>query len=311
MKLPGQERIENLAATALRIWLIVGILLRVTRVRDRFDGLALVFYSTPWPAMAAGFLTLAIHYWRRGRGHAVRRYAAFTVVALFTWVATSWYSTPPSPGAPAIRFIHWNVARPDARLAACAAWIRAQNPDIICLAEYRPLEVEVIDRWRAEFPGYVVTGGHGFMLCLVRGEVLGSERGTFGRSSYFTLLRLQVGGRPVNVLQVDGCARPAQSRKAPFARLGEMTGGFSDGNLIIAGDFNTPKESYHLDPLRAGFANAFESAGRGFAETWPAPALALSLDQVWVGRRWRVLDCDHGWSWLSDHRPVVVTLAGE
>ncbi|MGB8168043.1 MAG: endonuclease/exonuclease/phosphatase family protein [Chthoniobacteraceae bacterium] len=311
MKLPGQERIENLAATGLRAWLIVGILLRVTRLRDRFDGLALVFYSTPWPVIAAGFVGLALHYYRRGNGHAVRRYAAFTLVALFTWVATSWFSTPPAAGVPALTFIQWNVAGPDQRLASCAAWMRQRNPDIICLSEFRPIKVEVMDRWRREFPDYVVTGGHGYMLCLVRGEVLASESGILGDSSYFTLLRLRVGGRPVNLLQMDGCARAAQSRRATLARLVELTRAYPGGNLIVAGDFNTPRESYHLDPLRADFTNAFEAAGRGFAETWPVPTLALTLDQVWVGRRWRVLDCVHGWSWLSDHRPVAVKLAAE
>ncbi len=311
MKLPGQTHLENLAATALRLWLIVGILLRITRLRDRFDGLAPVFYSTPWPVIAVGFFTLAIHFRRRANAHAVRRYAAFFVVALFTWVATSWFSTPPASDTPAIRFLHWNVARPDGRLAASAAWMRQHDPDIICLAEFRPLKTDVLARWQAEFPDYVLQEGPGFLLCLVRGEVLSCDRGRLGPSSYYALHRLRVAGRVVNVLQVDICARPVQSRREPFARILEKARAQADGNLIIAGDFNTPRESSHLDPLRADFVQAFESGGRGLAETWPGPALALSLDQVWVGRRWRVLDCVHGWSWLSDHRPVVVTLAAE
>ena len=46
------------------------------------DSLSLVFYTTPWPAMAAGFVGLAVHSWRRGKMHPVRRYVAFTAVAL-------------------------------------------------------------------------------------------------------------------------------------------------------------------------------------------------------------------------------------
>ena len=309
MRLPGQLFIENLAATGLRVWLIVGILLRVTRLRDRFDPLALIFYSTPWPVIAAGFVGLAIHFKRRGNAHAVRRYSAFTLGALFTWVATSWYSNSALPDPPAIRFVHWNVAHPVERVKPCAAWLRSRDPDIICLAESRSIETAVLDRWQAEFPDYVLREGHGYMLCLVRGEVLESESGALGDSSYFAEYRLKVRGHAVNFLQVDMCARPAQSRREPFARLLEKARAHADGNLIIAGDFNAPRESVHLDPLRADFAHAFETAGRGFAETWPVPALALSLDQVWVGRRWRVQDCTHGWTWLSDHRPVFVTLA--
>ncbi|MDB6150643.1 MAG: hypothetical protein JWQ44_2091, partial [Chthoniobacter sp.] len=40
MMLPGSGLISSLAAGALRVWLIVGILLRVTRLRDGWDWLA-------------------------------------------------------------------------------------------------------------------------------------------------------------------------------------------------------------------------------------------------------------------------------
>lgn len=311
MKLPGRERLENHAATALRVWVIAGLLLRVTRVRDRFDGLALVFYTTPWPVIAAAFALLAWHGKRRAHGHAVRRYLAFTVGALFTWGATSWHSTPPSAETPALRFIHWNVAHADARLPRCARWLREQQPDIVCLAETRAVVGTPPDLWTAEFPGFASQPGQGGMLCLVRGEVLSCEQGTLGVGSYYALHRLRVRGREVNVLQVDLYAKPLQSRREPAAHLGEIARRHADGNLLIAGDFNTPRESAHLDPLRADFVHAFEAGGRGLAETWPIPVLALSLDQVWLGRRWRVVDCVQPWTVLSDHRPVVVTIAGE
>lgn len=310
MKLPGQERLENLAATALRVWLIVGILLRVTRVRDRFDALALVFYTTPWPVIAVGLLLLALHGRRRGARHAARRYTAFTCGALFTWVATSWYSTPPTSETPELRIIHWNVGHPEGRLPRCARWLRAQDADIICLADSRAAHQLAPDRWGAEFPGYLSQEGPGTMHCLVRGEVLSRESGVLGIGSEFILHRLRVRGREVTLLQVDLYARPLQSRRPALARVAELVRQHAEGGLIIAGDFNTPRESALLDPLRAEFAHAFETRGRGFAETWPVPALALSIDQVWLGRRWKVVDCVQPWTALSDHRPVVVSLAG-
>ena len=180
---------------------------------------------------------------------------------------------------------------------------------VLCLAEARSTVGAAPDRWSAEFPGYASQPGPGTMLCLVRGEVLGCELGSLAPGSFYALHRLRVRGREVRVLQVDLYARPLESRRAPFARIGEIARRQADGDLIIAGDFNTPRESAHLDPLRADFVHAFEARGRGLAETWPIPALALSLDQVWLGRRWRVVDCVQPWTVLSDHRPVVVTLA--
>lgn len=308
------RHLEDRAAQVLRLWLIVGILLRVTRVRDRFPGLSLVFYSTPWPVMAAAFIGLAVHYWRRGNRHAVRRYAAFTVVALFTWVATSWYSTPVTDAPPDLRFIHWNVGRPEEGLFGCAKWLRAQDPDIICLAESRPKEFSNpqgrgnLDLWISEFPGYAVKASAAGMLLLVRGEILESHDGILSRDSYFALHRLRVRGHAVNVLQVDLIARPTASRHEPITRLTEITEK-TGGNLIISGDFNSPRESYHLGPLRQHFAHAFEAAGHGFAETWPSLAPALSLDQVWLSPSLKPLSCENRWTIRSDHRPVVVTMA--
>jgi endonuclease/exonuclease/phosphatase (EEP) superfamily protein YafD len=134
------------------------------------------------------------------------------------------------------------------------------------------------------------------------------ETGELGPNSYFALHRLRVRAREVNVLQVDLVAGPTKSRRAPLAQMAELAAR-TGGNLIIAGDFNTPRESVHLEPLRAQFRHAFEAAGHGLAETWPSFAPALSLDQVWIGRQWQPSRCVNGWTWLSDHQLVVVDLA--
>jgi endonuclease/exonuclease/phosphatase (EEP) superfamily protein YafD len=301
--------IGDRVAGALRAWMIVGILLKVTRIRDRFDWLSLVYYSTPWPALALGFALLALHHWHRGKGHPMRRYIAFTAVALFTWMALSWYSTPPASAARTLRLVQWNVARPEDRLGPCAQWIRTRNPDIICLSEPQPEEYSTLDRWLAEFPGYVARGGPAGMLCLVRGEVLDYTGGNLGPSSYYYTHHLRIRGRAVTIFQVDVIAQPTRSRRVQLARLAELANADPTGEFIIVGDFNTPRESWHLDPLRGKFTHAFEAAGHGLAETWPIFAPALSLDQVWLGRSWRAISCTEGWPPLSDHRPVVVDIA--
>jgi endonuclease/exonuclease/phosphatase (EEP) superfamily protein YafD len=311
VKLPGFELLERRLAGVLRVWLIVGILLRVTQLRDRFDGLAFVFYTTPWPALALGFVGMTIHSRRTGRGHATRRYVLFTGVALVTWIATSWYSAGPPGRGPDLRLVHWNVARPETRLPRIAAWLRARDADIICLAEAQPRDMSSIDLWRAEFPGYRVQEAPGSMLCLVRGEVLSTEPGALADGSFFARHRLKVRGRTVEVLQVDVRATPWRSRREPLQRLVQIIQAQPGARLIVAGDFNTPRESVLLRPLREQFTHCFEAAGTGLAETWPVPLVALSLDQVWAGRGWRVLGCKQPLTWMSDHRPVEVTLAAE
>jgi endonuclease/exonuclease/phosphatase (EEP) superfamily protein YafD len=205
--------------------------------------------------------------------------------------------------------VHWNVARPDALLPRAAAWLRAQDADILCLAEAQPRGKRTLDRWRAELPDYKVQESMGEMLCLVRGEVIESRNEFLTPGSFAVRHRLKVRGQAVNVLQIDIDARPGRSRRAAMDGLQRLAALERDGNLIIAGDFNLPRESAFLDSLRSDFRQSFEASGRGFAETWPLPLLALSLDQVWTGRAWQPQAARHGWNWLSDHRPVVVEIA--
>ena len=301
--------VEDRIIGALRLWMIVGILLRVTRIRDRFDGLSVVYYSTPWPALACGFVILAIHHYRRAHRHAMRRTIAFTVVALFTWIATSWHSAPPAMREADLRLVHWNVARPLDRLPGCARWLRAQNADIICLSETEPLETQTGALWQAEFPDYRIIQSPISMFCLVRGEVVSTTGFDLGPSSYAVLHRVRVRGREVALLQIDVIALPRRSRRVQLAKLAEVANAHPGGNLIIVGDFNTPRESAHLDALRGKFRNAIEAAGHGLTETWPALAPALSIDHIWLGAAWQPLSAFTGWNWRSDHLPVVVDLA--
>jgi len=75
------------------------------------------------------------------------------------------------------------------------------------------------------------------------------------------------------------------------------------------GDFNTPVDSVFVAPLAERLTNAFQARGNGYYVTWPVPLPVLSLDQVWASREVELRDCELGWTWRSDHRPVVVTLA--
>jgi endonuclease/exonuclease/phosphatase (EEP) superfamily protein YafD len=303
----GLAYLDRGVVAALHAWVIAGILLRVTRVRDSWDRLVPIFYSTPWPVVAAAFAVLALRARLLGKGRACRCYMLLTGGAFCTWVATSFYfARPDAAGESSLRLVHWNVARPDAMLPRATAWLRSQDADVICIAEAQPKRKNTLPRWRAAFPDYEMQLAAGEMICLVRGEIIGSVSGSLTPGSYYALHRLRVRGRTVNVMQVDNDANPRRSRRGAIDSMMRIARQEADGNLIIAGDFNLPRESALLDPLRHDFSQSFEAAGRGFAETWPSPVVALSLDQIWAGRLWRPISARHGWSFISDHRPVVV-----
>ncbi|MDB6155712.1 MAG: hypothetical protein JWL90_4165 [Chthoniobacteraceae bacterium] len=298
-----------MAALGLRIWLISGILLRVTRLRDRFHPFSLIYYTTPWPVIALGLGIMALHHGRLGHRHRVRRYLVLMIGALITWVALSWRSAPAANDAAKLRVVLWNVARAETRFPKIAAWLHKEDPDIIAIAEAESANPQSANRWRAEFSGYATRFSSGGMLCLVRGEILESKSGELAHGSFYALHRVRVRGRNVTVLQVDIYARPRSSRREPLSRLAELAKNHAGENLVVLGDFNTPADSAHFDALRTGLSNCFETAGNGIAETWPFPVPLLSLDQIWVSHAMHPLHCTHGWIALSDHRPVIADLA--
>ena len=301
----GAARLFLAGAITGSVLLPLGAVLHLT-VGDRIDGLAILFYLTPWPVIAVGSGALAFFWWWKKRRRAAATFVGLALAALCVWLSTSWFRHDAPTRRGALRVVHWNVDRPVGRLAGDARWLRAQDADIIALAEgHQRRKPATLARWQAEFPGYAAAEFDGEMTCLIRGKILAQESRQFAANSYCALLQTEIRGRPVTVLQVDITPRPTQSRRRAWANLLVRARPHFGENFILLGDFNTPRESRLLAPLRADMTNAFEAAGSGLAETWPWPLPVLSLDQIWSGRRLRAVHCTHGRSLRSDHRAVV------
>jgi vancomycin resistance protein VanJ len=300
----GLRFAESLVARALRVWLGAGILLRITGVRDHFQAVAVVFYTTPWPVIAIGLALISVHHWRSQRSGRTRLYGVLSIIALGIWIALSWRHAPQTV-QPNLRLVFWNVARPYRQLPRVGAFLRAQNADVIVIAEAATWYPPMVDRWQNEFPGYAKHASPGDMLCLVRGTIVASENGTLVDRSTYAIHRLLVRGREISLLHVDVFARPLLSRREPLHRLTELVRSRQGEKLLVVGDFNTPRDSAHLDGLRALTTNCFERAGRGFVETWPNPLPVLALDQMWAGRGILPVRCVSCWTWLSDHCAVI------
>ncbi len=300
----GFATLLRAAALTGSVLLVVGALLRVT-IRDSIDGLAVLFYLTPWPVIAAGTAVLAVYWRQQKRPRRALVLAGLALVALTTWLASSWYRTPHPGRRGELRVVQWNASRPHRRLPYVARWLRAQDADIITLAEGHHRRLSAKARWEAEFPGYQVVELPGEMTCLIRGQVLAQENRRFVLNSFYALLHVEIRGHPVTLMQVDLNPMPLSSREPSFTGLTALTRPHYGENFILLGDFNTPRESAYFAPLRAEMNQAFEAAGHGLAETWPMPLPVLSLDQIWSSRRLRAIYCEHGSSFFSDHRAVV------
>ena len=64
-----------------------------------------------------------------------------------------------------------------------------------------------------------------------------------------------------------------------------------------------------IELVRARYRNVFEARPSGLAETWPLGLPLLSLDQVWVGPDWQVVELEKLWRIRdSDHAALWVVL---
>ena len=304
----GAGRLLLAGAVLGSVLLPLGGVLHLT-VRDSIDGLAILFYLTPWPIIAAGSAVLTFFWSQKKRRGPAQALACLMIVAAITWLESSLFPEVGPVRRGALRVVHWNVSRPQRGLPAIARWLREQDADIIALAEGHGRMSSTLARWQAEFPGYQVMEFPGEMTCLVRGKILAQESHIFAANSYCALLHVEIRGHPFTLLQVDIDPKPTRSRRQALANLTALARPYFDGNFILLGDFNTPRESAHLDPLRLAMTNAFETAGRGLAETWPMPLPVLSLDQIWSSHHLRAVHCEHGLSLRSDHRAVVADFA--
>lgn len=80
------------------------------------------------------------------------------------------------------------------------------------------------------------------------------------------------------------------------------------GPLVIAGDFNTPSESFVYRQEWAGLTNAFSDAGFGWGYTYYTRRSGVRIDHVLAGPGWRCLCCRVADAVGSPHRPVIADL---
>ncbi|MEO7318247.1 MAG: endonuclease/exonuclease/phosphatase family protein [Chthoniobacteraceae bacterium] len=294
-------------ARASAALLLIGLLVRVSGLRDRLPVTDVIFYATPWPVL--GGLAFALACYALGRQRRARALVLALVLAGSTamWTRHSYVRAQPQRGDIALRLVFWNAGRPEKRRAQCVSYLQSLKADIIAVGESNVYTDDLPVEWRDGFAGRSIVQRRGFLLITPEPPV-SLEVGRLADRGDYLLARCMVKDRAVTLLLVDFETRVGSSRNAPFARLNEIIAAHRDEPLVIAGDFNTPYESTHFDAWRTEFREAFDSAGHGFAETWPTFLPLLRIDQCWLGPRWRAVHAELGWSFASDHRAIIADL---
>jgi len=278
----------------------LSVLVRLT-VRDRLPIVSTLFYA--FPPVVCGLLLLgaAGGWFFKGR----RRLALGSgagVLLLACWqLGISWFRHEPAKGE--IRLLLWNTkngSRGWDRLAAQAA---SYDPDVICLVEAQKLGTEL----ERALPGREWRRLQDGMVAGLRGRILESEGFDLDGGGGAVVVRGTLRDRAMTVVVVDIGSNPLRHRRRAFERLEALLDRVHPD--IVAGDFNTPRDSAFFDEWRSRRVHAFEASGDGLDLTWPMPCPVLSIDHAWSGPRLAPRACRHEGSWASDHRAVVVDYA--
>jgi endonuclease/exonuclease/phosphatase (EEP) superfamily protein YafD len=244
----------------------------------------------------------------------------------------------PTPGAPRLRVLSFNVATGARSVAAVVAEIRAAAPDVILLQESTRAVNEAV---AAAFPELARFGSTQFLVAS-RYPIVGSYEppklrfGGADRSPRFVGATLETPLGTLTVLNVH----PISPRDALESVRGEglveglrtgavldADGRVVDGNtalrraqieaiaavaaasrhpVVIAGDTNLPGPSRMLAERLGRWQDGFAAVGRGFGYTFPVARRFpwMRIDRILAGPELRFLEFGVGESRASDHRCV-------
>ncbi|MEK7270679.1 MAG: endonuclease/exonuclease/phosphatase family protein [Planctomycetota bacterium] len=290
---PAAIGIVALAAAAVRIAL-----------RDHVDILSVLFYAFPPAVLLVAFAAAGLGFLARRRFRTAALSLAAAVACFFWWRATAFVSNSPDARPADLRVLHWNVSYPEEHWPVVAAKIRTLSPDFASIAELWKEDPVPDAFWREQLPGYSLQPTQGRFTLATKWPVEKSVLEPLGGRNVAKRYLLDVRGRRLWIILVDFASDPLVSRRASFESLRGLLAPLDRDPVLLMGDFNTPADSAFLDPFRARYRNAFETAGRGCTATWPMPFPVLSIDQIWANRAFIARRCEHGASILSDHRWV-------
>jgi hypothetical protein len=306
-----------LAKLLLRIFpfLALGLVLLRIYPRDLLPGLAGIYYLTPTPLIAAVFLFPAFLHalWQR-RTRPLVLYGLGSVL-LAAWPFRGVLFPPPEVDLPADsrKVVFWT---PDhyqfTSVDEGFAYLRGFDADIIGLVEG---SVDIgRQRWRASelFPNYTMELLDYSMLVFHRGRTL--ERSfTFvgdGRGALSTVeFALPDTGQPLRIALYDQVSNPFLHRKDSLREAVRILMEKPDLPTLLMGDFNLPKSSLLLRPVREHF-QATQPRGRlGLPHTYPRFLPLVTIDQVWTRGNFTLHDARILDTTLSWHRPIVLNLS--
>lgn len=302
-----RRRLKTAFVIAAALAWLIGSAVRLS-VRDAFPLSAPIFYALPVPILVIAGSIAARSLWRLGRRRATFVFSLLIAVQFGHWINDA-LRLQTDFRKDSTRFLFWNVCRGNLGYSAIMQQIAAESPDIVALAEATQ-DGQKAEFWESQLPGYSATCLGGGMVLLTSDKsapiaVEEIDKGQVPEQLRYRIVSLRLGDQPLTVLIADVKSAPLNFRRPAFERIAELTDSLDGPPLIVAGDFNTPVDSVHVDLMRRRLTNAFEVSGVGYRETWPVVFPVLSLDQIWGDHRIHWHRCMVESSLRSDHRMLI------
>jgi endonuclease/exonuclease/phosphatase (EEP) superfamily protein YafD len=304
MASPQRSKILDAIALTLTGVSVIGVSIRWT-VKDGLPFAANLFYALPF-VVIAGFLVVAAVIWLKNDRRALSAGCAIAaVIAGGLWWHGTYYGGACEARSDGLRILTWNTARGFGGWPKVGDYVSAENPDLVGLVEAGGSSDEWREFWAEHLPEHEIYLAGGGLVILARGEIVEEHVFLIGGASTCAEVVIDFEGQRIRVLLVDAVVRPFSNRRDLVEKVFELARAKPELPTVVMGDFNTPIDSVWFDGARRDFVHAFEKAGRGLLTTWPLPLPMLAIDHVWVSRRLRVDCASIGWTWISDHRPIV------
>lgn len=249
-------------------------------------------------------------------------------------------------GDPSVKVMSYNVGRfSDCAADSLFSYIRAQDPDIVCLQEFyisdinqvRPYLRNKMKGYKAEFYLFPMTDGSAFgNVTLSRVPITGKGKIKFEESANLAIYTdCELEGRTFRVynchfesysISLPGLLRGLfKADKAAMAATGsrvkrsisrrpkQVDAVFEDiercpVEAFVCGDFNDDPMSYTYFRMKRGRKDSFCEVGKGFGATFARLWPVLRIDYILLPSRFRAIDHNTPRVNYSDHYPVISTI---
>jgi endonuclease/exonuclease/phosphatase (EEP) superfamily protein YafD len=300
----------------LSLWCIVHF------VGERWWLAALVLFGPRWMLALPMGVLIPIVLWRRPRMLLVLAICVCVLAGPLMDLRVPWRRMFEHSGAgPHLRVLTCNTHSNALSQDALAALIDATRPDVVALQEWSggynapPLgggnwhvltdhELRVQSRYPIRKKDQLVSAGWSFGMA-IRYEI----QTPAGPVPFYNLHLASPHNALESAINLDDSAASQikgnqTMRREQSADVSLDAKAVGDA-VILAGDFNLPRDSEIFRENLSTFTDAFSAAGLGFGWTYRHGGTATRIDHILAGRDWVCRRCWVGSSVRSPHRPVI------